>query len=187
MRTITEFIAEYRDRIDSEVLDSLPQFCDFEDCGQELCIDITLREIRCSNEKCPSRLASKVYTLKRNLGEIIQYTEIINTIEMTGIESIGDFLETGVLGRLFQDDITLAEFIGSLCVGEYDWGRVCGRLSDIYELFERVETEGFEFFSSKIPSDSADINLEALLMYVTLLFNKEELIESWGYVVEAKN
>ena len=191
-------------------LRSLPTYCF--DCGSPMEISDVLTGLHCSNPRCNSKVAQRLYTLCQMLGvkdlgkkraeSFINKFGIDNPLLIFAYEpdsdgcmsdSISLELSNKIVNQ-FKDkrNFTLSEFVrvANLPYLQTSCSHIFGDYDSLEEAYNDIERGGLDFICDKLSikkgsndiSDSGEISIRALKIYQVLMLYKTDLFEALPFV-----
>lgn len=171
---VKDFKASESYRFPQEFLDLLPDYCLDDRCGAPTEMSETLTGIKCSNPRCPSKIAVRIVAMMNKLGvkdfggkgrqcdKFISKFGITNPLMVFAYEpaedgTIGDGISMEVSEKIYSQinahrTFTLAEYVrlANLPFIQTSAFNIFGDYDDFYEAYNDIEEGGVEFIREKL-------------------------------------
>lgn len=168
---VTEFKQKQGLRFPNEFLDCLPDYCLDERCGSPTEMSETLTGLKCSNPRCPTKVAKRITTIASTLGvkdlgmsranDFVSKFDIGNPLLIFAYEpqdgELGYSISMEMSNKIFDQfatkrNFTLWEYvrIANLPYIQSSALHIFGDYDDLYKAYEDIEAGGVEFIQRKL-------------------------------------
>lgn len=185
-----------------EFIDALPDSCPY--CGGELAMSEILTGLSCQNRKCISKLVMRIKSICKDLNitdfgestieKFIEYYNVTNPLDIFELEmgmklsdDVSDKVSNKVISQIeAKKDFTLWEYV---MYANIPFVRTSARsifqgYKNLTEAYADIEEGGPDFIAKKIGLniDDGTNSIQANKIYVSLIENKDDLLENESYV-----
>lgn len=179
-------------KIDSRFYDSLPKYCEIESCGFPIEINEVLNEVKCSNIRCPKKIAKRVENLGKKLDIHIDYKDALNYVLINDVKTPIYLFKSQASLKIAEAD--RAKLVNQMTLVEYIENNMLPFLSDTLKIiqeyitlddfYEDLESDGIEFLEKNLSLyvDEEQISLRALKAFDVLMTFKQDLYDGLSYV-----
>lgn len=202
---VKEFVERRLDGFPNSFYESLPDTCLEENCGYPTEMLETLTQLRCSNPRCPAKIAQRLQAIFGYLGiKGVGEVGIKNFVNERGLRNPmfvfayepGDVAEgkdgnfcSSVNENLSQSlyeqiqakrSFTLAEYvrISHIPHVQTSAGALFDKYDDIEKAYDAIEAGGLDYIKDCLGIKNADVSLRAIKIYESLMTFKQDLIEA---------
>lgn len=200
---VKEFVDKQVDGFPIGFYRSLPTVCLEEDCGYPTEMYETLTGLRCSNPRCPSKIAQRLESMFTALGikgvgevgfrAIVSHWHLRNPLLIFAYEpsdgqiapSINMTTSTSVYEQLqAKNSFTLSEFvrIANLPYIQTSSGVIFDKFDSIEDAYKAIEEGGIQYIQSCLGVAKEEASLRAIKIFDSLMTFKTDLIEGYGCV-----
>lgn len=191
--------------IPDEFYDSLPNYCF---CEYPMEMTEALTQLRCSNPRCPNKVAMRLVAISNTLGvkdlgkarakKFIDNFGITNPLLIFGYEPEEDGqmapdISIDVSNKIVnqfvtRNSFTLVEYvkIANLPYIQTSASSIFGEFDDLQEAYKKIEEGGVEYIRNKLNIKMGDvenvISVRAIRIYETLMTFKDDLFQGISFV-----
>lgn len=200
---VKEFVDKRVDGFPSGFYESLPTVCLEDDCGYPTEMYETLTGLRCSNPRCPAKIAQRLEAMFTSLGikgvgevgfrAIVSAWNLRNPLFIFAYEpddgllapTINETTSRSVYEQLQKKkSFTLAEYvrIANLPHIQTSSGAIFDKFDDINKAYEEIERGGIQYIQSRLGVSKDETSLRAIKVFDSLMTYKQDLIEAFDCV-----
>lgn len=194
---VKEFKELRKDGFSDAFYDSLPDICFEEGCGHPTEMLETLTQLRCSNPRCPAKIAERIDAIVKSLGvkdfgeqrirSFVTANGITNPLIIFAYEpgedgALSDDISLELSEKIYaqiqeKKSFTLAEYvrIANLPNVQTSANSIFGSFDDIEEAYRKLEEGGIPYIQSCL-GVSGDASVRALKIYESLMLFKDDLV-----------
>lgn len=199
---VKEFVDRRLDNFPSSFYESLPIICLEDGCGYPTEMFETLTQLRCSNPRCPAKIAQRLEAMFTYLGiKGVGEVGIRNIVSEWGMKNpllifFYDPAEDGNLASSINEatsrsiyeqisnkkSFTLAEYvrIAYLPHIQTSAGVIFDRFDDINEAYQAIESGGISYIQECLGIKNTEVSLRAIKIFDSLMTFKMDLIDAIG-------
>lgn len=201
------FVKDFKEKMEYELpemyLECLPEFC-FE-CDSPMELSETLTGLHCSNPRCPSKVAQRLFAICNSIGvKNIGRKRAEGFVKKFGIENPlciftyepeedgelcdGVSLDTSIqIMEQFKNkkSFTLTEYVrvANLPYLQTSCVSIFGDYDDLSKAYKDIESGGVGFIQDKLDIKGGDtLSIRALKVYESLMLYKSDLFEGLNFV-----
>lgn len=175
-------------KIDSRFYDSLPKYCDIEECGFPMQINEVLTQVECTNVRCPKKIAKRIEKLCGKMNIEVKYSDALNYVLLHKVTNpMYIFFDKTGLGITDLDKkMTLKRYVELNCLPFLSSSlEIFSEFDSLEDFYEFMEEDNVEFLEKQLElySDSeSEVSIRALKIYDVLTTFKQDLFEGLDYV-----
>ena len=202
---VKEFIERRIDGFPNSFYESLPDTCLEENCGYPTEMLETLTQLKCSNPRCPAKIAQRLQAIFGYLGiKGVGEVGIRNFVNERGLtnpmfvfayepgsiedgkdgnfcSSVNESMSQSIYEQIQKkNSFTLAEYvrISHIPHVQTSAGAIFDKFDDINLAYEAIESGGLEYIKECLGIKNAEVSLRAIKIFESLMTFKTDLIEA---------
>lgn len=180
-------------RIDTRFYDSLPRYCEIESCGFPIEINEVLNDVRCTNKRCPKKIARRIELMSEAMGIDINYEESLQYVLMNNVTNPMYLFKSQAGIELTEEDknklkeeLSLRRYVELNKLPFLEYSLIMfDDYTNLDDFYKELDIDGVEYIEKQLglyTEDEDEISLRAIKIYEVLMTFKQDLYEGIEYV-----